>query len=430
MFLIYDLLYVLFLFFYLPRLLVETFLLGKYRPGLGRRLGYLPPAFLREAKGKKAIWLQAVSVGEIQSAAPLLPELRRNFPGHRLIISTVTPTGNAVARRLAAPAEPVTYFPLDFSFVINRVLDRIELAAMIIMETEIWPNLLAACRRRRIPVVFFNARISPGAFRRYRLVRPLLAPLLRSAGFFGAQSEADARRLIALGAPPEKVTVTGNVKFDLFGEEKSAGDEERRYREMLGLAGDEPVFIAGSTHAGEERSVLVVFRELKKKFPGLLLLLAPRHPERTPEVEALVAREGLDAVRFSSDERSRFKATGIVILDTVGHLSGLYAIGTVVFIGGSLVPRGGHNPIEPARFRKPVIFGPHTFNFREIVDAFLAAGAAIRVEDARRLEEETARLLAEPAARKDLGERARRLISGGRGATARNVAVLRRLLAG
>jgi 3-deoxy-D-manno-octulosonic-acid transferase len=363
----------------------------KERFGFGRELGPGPRG-----------WVHAVSVGEAIAAAPLVEGLRSAYPALPLVVTTVTSTGaRIVAERFAGMATH-RYFPLDFPGAVRRTLSAIDPTFFICMETELWPNTLRALAARGVPTMIANGRLSDRSFRRYRLVRSALRGVLAGITVFGMRSDEDARRIIALGAPAERVVVTGNLKHDAPPDAAGASDLWRR---LLGLSPEQRVWIAGSTHRGEEEAVLSAHAAAAAEHLGLTLVLAPRHPERVPEVLALVSARGYRAVQRSRlpAERARF-TQDVIVVDTVGELAQMYAVGEVVFVGGSLVPRGGHNVLEPALRRKPVLMGPHTDNFRDAAGLLAASGGAVVVRDGAAMGLELRRLLADPALASRRGE--------------------------
>lgn len=353
-----------------------------------------------------------MSVGEAAAAVPLVEAIARRWPELSVVMTTVTPTGaRVVADRLRGTVAH-RYFPLDLPGPVRRAIDAVRPRFFIGMETELWPNFLRALARRGVPAMIANGRISDRSFRRYHRVRFLTARMLRDIAVFAMQSQEDARRIIALGAPPGRVVVTGNLKTDLTPAEAGG---EAVWQQLLGLATNEPVWIAGSTHRGEETVVLDAYARLRRRYPDLVLLLAPRHPERVPEVERLAADRQLATVRRSELPASRERAP-VIVLDTVGELAKIYSVASVVFVGGSLVPTGGHNMLEPALLRKPVLYGPHTTNFRESAELLLAAGGAVLVDEPERLELRVAELLADPARRSRMGEAGLHAVIGRQGA--------------
>jgi len=393
---------------YLP-----AFMARRRRAGYGRdlaqRLGRLGEGLPPEPR----CWIHAVSVGESAAAVPLVEEIRRRWPELGIVVSTITPTGaRIVGERLAGTATH-RYFPIDLPGPVRRALDAARPRFFIAIETELWPNFLRALARRRIPAMIANGRISDRSFRRYRWVRGLMRRVLADVSVFAMQTDEDARRIIALGASPSRVVVTGNLKSDLVPE--ATGDDTSAWRERLRLGADARLWIAGSTHRGEEAVVLDAFLRARTRCPDLALLLAPRHPERAGEVEGLIRERGLAAAR-----RSRLAADGtpgaVVILDTVGELAALYALAEVVFVGGSLVPVGGHNVLEPAMRGKPVLVGPHTSNFREGAELLQRSGGGLVVKDGPELERELARLLEDRDLARRMGEAARHAFAGRQGA--------------
>ncbi len=389
---------------YLPIFALKRLRPDGYGPSLGQRLGRLGEGLPREPR----CWVHAVSVGEAATAVPLVEAITRRWPQLGIVMTTVTPTGaRIVADRLAGRVVH-RYFPIDLPGPVRRALDAIHPRFFIAMETELWPNLLRALARRGVPSMIANGRISDRSFRRYRLVRFFTARMLAHVRVLAMQSEEDARRIIALGALPERVVVTGNIKSDLIPPE---GEGDALWQRLLGLDHGEPIWVAGSTHRGEEATVLDVYLRLRSRVPALALVLAPRHPERVGEVERLVRERRLQ-----------------IILDTVGELAQIYRVASVVFVGGSLVPTGGHNMLEPALLRKPVLFGPHATNFRESAELLLHAGGALVVHDAAELDAQVAALLQDADRRRLMGEAAFKAVAGRRGAIKQTVELIERYL--
>ena len=382
-------------------------------------------------------WVHAVSVGEAIAAAPLVEGLHQAYPTLPLVVSTVTPTGaRVVAERFEGTARH-RYFPLDFPGAVRRTLAAIDPAFFICMETELWPNTLRALAARGVPTMIANGRLSDRSFRRYRLVRSALRGVLADVRVFAMRSDEDARRIIALGAPPERVAVTGNLKNDAPADPVGAADLWRR---LLGLARDQRVWIAGSTHRGEEEAALTAHASAAAEIPGLALVLAPRHPERVNEVLSLIASRGLTAVRRSALPGARRSHAGsdtgharrepdIIIVDTVGELAQMYTVADVVFVGGSLVPHGGHNVLEAALRRKPVLMGPHTDNFREAAGQLAASGGAVVVRDAAALGLELRRLLADPGLAARRGEAGYESVAAQHGSVRQTLDLVARFLA-
>jgi 3-deoxy-D-manno-octulosonic-acid transferase len=412
-----------------PILVARMLATGKYRAGLAERLGRYPPGLARLA-ARRPVWVHAVSVGETVAALPLLAALRAARPDVPLVVSTVTPTGQATARARAREADAICYFPFDFTGPVRRALDAARPRAVLLMETEIWPVFLLEAARRGVPVGIANGRLSDRSFRRYRRVRPLLARCLRSLAFVGAQTVDDAARFVALGADPTRVTVTGNLKVD-----QAVAPARPGAVTPAGLEADlalpaGPRLLAGSTHQGEEAAVLDAYARVKARVPALRLILAPRHPERLAEVARLLDDRGLAWQRRSARPGPPgAPAPEVLLVDTIGELAALYGVADVAFVGGSLVPVGGHNLLEPAAHARAPLHGPHMHNFREITRALGEAGAALPVSDATGLAEAALSLLDDPARRAALGARALGVVEAGRGATARTLTLVDRVLA-
>jgi 3-deoxy-D-manno-octulosonic-acid transferase len=405
---------------YLPVFLVRRLRGSGYERSLAQRFGRYGGGLPAEPR----CWIHAVSVGEAATAVPLVEAIARRWPELAVVMTTVTPTGaRLVADRLNGKVTH-RYFPLDLPGPVRRALGAVKPRFFIGMETELWPNFLRALERRGVPAMIANGRISDRSFRRYHRVRFLTSRMLRDISVFAMQSQEDARRIIALGAEPERVMVTGNLKTDLAPMESGG---EAVWQRLLGLGEGDLVWIAGSTHRGEEAAVVDAYTRLRRRFPNLVLLLAPRHPERVSEVERLVAERGLPTVRRSDLPKARDR-DAVVILDTVGELAQIYRVATVVFVGGSLVPTGGHNMLEPALLRKPVLFGLHTTNFRESAELLLEAGGAVLVQDASLLEARVAELLADADLRCRMGEAALQTIVSRQGAVKHTIELVERYL--
>ena len=370
-------------------------------------------------------WIHAVSVGEAIAAAPLVEGLRRTWPTLPLVVSTVTETGARVVRDRFTGLARHRYFPLDFPGAARRVIASIQPAFFVCMETELWPNVLRGLAARGVPSMIANGRLSDRSFRRYRLVRGAMRRVLADVTVFAMQSDEDARRVIALGAVPERVVVTGNLKHDPLPDPAGAADLWHR---LLGLGAGQPVWIAGSTHRGEDEVVLEAHRQARTTHADLVLVLAPRHPERVGEVMKLVAARGLTAVRRSELSGVHRPGAPIIVLDTVGELAQLYSIADVVFVGGSLMAFGGHNMLEPALRGKPVLFGSHTFNFREAAAMLLSAGGAAVVHDAGELAAELQQLLADADLRGRRGAAAREAAASRHGASRTTLDLVARYL--
>ena len=411
-----------------PYFLYQALRHKKYVGSLKQRLGYLPVSFNLDAES--SIWIHAVSVGEVLSARPLIGELRKRYPSLRVFLSTTTLSGQQVARRSVTDADGVFYFPFDWGFTVRRTLKIVRPRLFVMVENEIWPNLLRECRLRGVGTVVVNGRISARSFPRYRLIRPLFRRVLADIDRFCVQGEETASRLVALGADPARITITGSLKFDSLDASQVPGRGPGRVLRFFRVAAGRPVFVAGSTMKGEDEAVIRAFNRFRTSAGGhnALLVIAARHPERFAEVERLCRTEGLATVRRSELGIDAEPRADAVVLDTIGELASVYQIATAVFVGGSLVPSGGHNILEPALYGKPIVVGPHMENFAEIAETFLANGAAIQVRSPRELADTIAALMGDPVRRASLGAAARALIDANRGATDRTLAVIAELL--
>ena len=391
----------------------------KYREGLRQRLGQVPPRLRIDSR--PVLWLHAVSVGEVLAVSRLVEDLTQSAPDVRLLISTTTRTGQELARQRFG-AERVFYCPLDLPWAVRAYLRALQPAMLILAETEFWPNLLRGCFRREIPVVVVNARISDRSWPRYRRLRALWRSLLSPLRLALAQTAPDAERLRALGCAPDRVAVSGNLKFDI-----RAAQEAEATRLLRAAAGNLRFVVAGSTLEAEEAALLEAWPQLLAADPQLVLVLAPRHPERFGAVAALLDRSGLPWSPRSAGITAL--APGhIVLLDTIGELASVYSLAAVAFVGGSIVPAGGHNPLEPAQFAVPIVMGPHTANFRAITDDLLAHDA-VRITTGEHLTEALLALLSDGPTASAMGQRARHVFEAQAGATARTRDAIANLLA-
>ena len=426
MYLAYSLLLSLGLLVLIPHFLFQALAHGKYLEGLRQRLGSVPPV------GKRpVIWLHCVSVGETQAARPLVERLRQAFPHHALVVSTITRTGQALARDVfGAHAESVFYFPFDWRWTARRALRAVSPDAVLIMETELWPNFLRECEAREIPVALVNGRISRQSFKRYSLIRFFLRRMLRSVTLAVMQSDVDAGRLRELGMDGVRIHTAGNLKFDAK-DISFATPKTVEIRQRFGLGDDVPLILAASTHAPEEKIILEAFKQLREP---VRLMLVPRHPERFQEVASLIRESGLSWARRTDAPAAADVNARVILLDTIGELPATYSLATVVFVGGSIVDRGGHNVLEPAAASVPVVTGAHTHNFHAIVDLLNEANAIVQlppVEDAaatRELAAAFANLLSNPEERVGLATRAKQLIVTNQGAAERTIALIAPLL--
>jgi 3-deoxy-D-manno-octulosonic-acid transferase len=415
----------------LPRFLLDAARHGKYAAGLGERAGSLPGF---DAGGRPVVWLHCVSVGEAQAARPLARALLEEYPGHALVVSTTTLTGQRVAREaFKGQAALVFYFPFDWAWSVRRALRAVRPSVVLLMETELWPRFFRECRRRGVSVALVNGRISEKSFGRYKLIRPFIRRVLSDLSLAAVQTGADAARLAALGLAPERARVTGNVKFDI--EETQALPLTEELRRRFNVNEDRPLVVAASTHAPEERVVLEAFKLLSPGARRPRLLVAPRHPERFGEVAALLEASGLAWARRTDGPRESDKDCDAILLDSIGELRAVYPLAEVVFVGGGVAPVGGHNVLEPALDARAVVTGPHTSNFKAIVAALLERDALVQLphaEDTRAAARGLARalqgLLDDEVKRRRTGAGARAVLEENRGATARTVELLAPLL--
>jgi 3-deoxy-D-manno-octulosonic-acid transferase len=400
----------------------------KYREGLPERLGRVRAGVIDQAGQRPILWVHAVSVGEVLAVSRLVQTLDAALPKYFIAVSTTTRTGQALARERFG-AHRVFYCPLDLPWAVRAYLNALQPRLLVLAETEFWPNLLSGCYSRGIPVAVVNARISDRSWPRYRRLRGLWLPFLSRLSRLLAQSQTDAERLKAIGCQPERVTVAGNLKFDV-----RAAEEAEATRLLRSLAGKLRLVVAGSTLEGEEAALLQAWPQLLEADPQFALVIAPRHPERFTAVAALLERSGLSWVRRSEwrpsgkDNISPLNPGQIVLLDTIGELASVYSLAAVAFVGGSLIPAGGHNPLEPAQFAVPIVMGPHFANFRAITEDLLAR-QALRITEMDRIAEVILDLLSNPSDAKAMGERAKLVFDSQAGATNRCVDAIRELLA-
>jgi 3-deoxy-D-manno-octulosonic-acid transferase len=408
----------------LPAVVVILIAQPRKRAGLWQKLGFVPP---RRSDGP-CIWIHAVSVGETLAVKTFVQALRPRFPHHEVVVSVTTRTGMEVARK-TYPDRRVFYYPFDFVFSVSAALRRIRPSAVLLVEQEVWPVFVRTCAARGIPVAVINGRITAISLRHLRRLGPLMRGTFRRVNLFAVQTDEYAGRIRALGVDPGRVHVTGSLKYDAVPTEIDA-DAVARYRRLFNFEPGHAVLLAGSTHPGEDEILLAAFEALRQRFPRLRLILVPRHPRRFDEVAALLAAAGRPFVRRSALAGSADKnlAPEIVLVDTMGELVALYSVADMVFVGGSLVPFGGHNVMDPAGLGKPVVVGPHTWNFGEAVEALVGAGGALEVSDGRSLTAAVERWLADPAAALAQGRRARSAVLERRGAAERTLALVAPLL--
>lgn len=428
LYIIYDI----FLFLAVP-LIVPYYLFrfarkGRLRKGIAERLGFLSPEKRARLAVGDAVWVHAVSVGETMAVRPLLKALKARYPDKKIVLSTVTETGRSIAENLS-DVDVCIFFPFDFGFAVRRMLKAVNPSLVVVVETEIWPNFLRRAHCSGIPVVLANGRISDKSFGGYLRFSRLFRPVLENFDALCMQSGEDARRIIAIGARAERVHVAGNLKYDI--PVRIVPDDKRAaVRGSYRIPGEVTIFAAGSTHQGEEEAVLDAYRSLSAGGRALFLVLVPRHPERALDVAALAKQKGLVCVRRSelNEKSDLFRAGEVLLVDTVGELMDVYAMADLVFVGGSLVPVGGHNLLEPASLAVPMIFGPHMNNFREIASRILQCRGGIQVTDTDHFSRVVAELLDSPVERRQLGANGASILSENAGSTDRHMAIIAAVL--
>jgi 3-deoxy-D-manno-octulosonic-acid transferase len=408
--------------FWLYRLLTTE----KYRHGLRERLGHVPARVLDAVGSRPVIWIHAVSVGEVLAASRLIADLEQRAPAYRVLVSTTTRTSQELARKKFGD-DRVFYFPIDFNWAVRRYLDSFRPSLVVLLETEFWPNFLAACRRKRIPVAVVNARISDRSYPRYLRLRSLWKEILSGVGLALAQTSEDRSRLVAIGMDADRVSVGGNLKFDVRAPETAKITAD--LKKSLSLHAK--LIVAGSTLEGEETMLLQAWPQIVAACPEARMIVAPRHPERFSAVAALLKNSGVEWTRRSesSRENGELPPGSIFLLDSIGELASVYSLATIAVVGGSFIPAGGHNPLEPAQFAVPVVMGPHYANFRAIVET-LRAENAVSIAGGNELQKTLIELLTHPKEALLLGRRSQVVFEREAGATNRAVDALLQLLPG
>lgn len=409
------------LFFYfiisLPFYAWRIFGFEKYRVGLMERLWFtkkMPPA--------KRILVHTVSVGEFLGALSFINALRSKYPQYEVVVSTTTVTGNSVAKGKIGGLCKVVYFPLDFIFSVKRFFEMVSPSLVILVETELWPNFLSVCRKRNIPVMVVNGRISERSYKNYSKLKGFFRNMCLGINFWGVQFERDRDRLVNLGISVEKIRVTGSLKFDSAVQEVL---DTKAIKRQWGVREDNLILVGGSTHKGEEKILLDIYRDIKDNFKNLILVLAPRHLQRARQIEDLINRYGFKYIKRSNWQiGTNLSNYEVVLVDTLGELISIYNLATIVFIGKSLVKGGGQNLLEPAGLGKPVICGPMMENFLDITQWLVGNGGVIQVKNAVELRQTILHLLKNPKERMDLGNRARSLILSATGAVERNMEIV------
>lgn len=426
MYFIYNL-FIYFLFpLILPYLILKSIKRKGSLSGISERFGYYPDISIGN---KKVIWIHAVSVGEVIASIPLLLELKSRYPDNSLIMSTVTETGRATAINKIPFLNAIIYFPFDFAFSVNKAIDTIRPNIFIMLETEIWPNFLRALKRKNIPAILINGRISDRSYKRYLSARFFIKEVLKNISAFGMQSADDTERIINMGADKEKVVRTGNLKFEHEIIDVSS-DSVKRLKGSLNIIENKDIIIAGSTHRGEDEEIIKAYLTISKATQELpLLIIAPRHLDRLTEIEDILKRYNFSFIRKTMIKKEEASSKySVILLDTIGELSALYSIATVVFVGGSLVPVGGHNILEPALYKKPILFGLYMHNFKEIAEGFKSKKAAIEITNSDEMAKEIINILNNPDIGMELGERGFSVIVENKGALEKSIGLIGRFL--
>jgi 3-deoxy-D-manno-octulosonic-acid transferase len=413
--LVYDFIFFILVLFYLPLYIFKN----KFHRGFLYRLGKIPRIFNLD----RPVWIHAVSVGEALSIKWLYKELKKQNPDKRFVISTVTATGNKIVEGFVQKEDLATYLPLDLSFIVKKVINKVNPCLFIIAETEIWPNLISCLYQKKIPIIIVNARISDRSFARYRGIKFLVSPLLNKISLFCCQTDRDLQRLTHLGAISSKLKVTGNMKFDIPDYGMQDETAITQLRSDLRLNQEDKLLVAGSTHPQEEEIILEAYRTVLRKFPQLKLLIAPRHPERAKEIEGIISGFGFHSVLVSSLplRPCNCLTKPVFVLDSIGKLTAFYRLADIVFVGGSLVKKGGHNILEPASLGKAILFGPYMFNFKDIAELFLKNQATVLAKNKEELIISLTSLLNNPTRTSQLGSLAHGLVTVNQGATTRNL---------
>lgn len=420
--LLYNLLFPIGLLLFMPAYLLKMRRRGNYRRNFAQRLGFYSDEVRAQLAGQSSTWIHAVSVGEVTIALKLAAEMRRLDTGFRCVLTTTTTTGYAVAEREAAEWMQVLYNPLDFLPTVQRAFSVIRPSRIVLVEAEVWPNLAEEARRRRIPLALVNARLSPRSARRFRRFRRIVAPTFRCLDLVCVQEPGDVARWESLGVAPERIHAVGSIKFDPVDAEVDA-TVPFQVLDAFEIAPEPQILFGGSTHPGEEKILADIVRRLRAEFPSLVLIIAPRHVERTREIRTALEQLGL-SVAQRSDVARRTGRPDCLLIDTTGELRSWYAVATVVFVGKSLTTNGGQNPVEPILAGKPVVFGPHMENFAALARSLVARDAAIQVADVDELEEAARGLMRDAQRRAVLVGNAQHVLAAHRGATARTACLL------
>ncbi|MGZ6230652.1 MAG: 3-deoxy-D-manno-octulosonic acid transferase [Syntrophales bacterium] len=426
MYFFYNILLVMAALLALPYYAIKMTLTGKYRKSMGPKFGLIKPSLFAEMKGSPRIWIHAVSVGEVTAAEPIVASLRTHFPEACIVLSTSTETGQDMARRIVTGATSFIYYPLDIPFVVKKVIPKVKPDVFIMTETELWPNFIRVCKEQGAKVIMVNGRISQRSYQRYALTKFFWKDVVNLIDDTGVISAIDADRLIAIGMAPARVHVMGNAKYDGLAAKATPPVREEMQR-RLNLTETDRVFVAGSTHDSEEKIVLRVYRRLLERYPDFKLIIIPRHPERGHAVLSLVKEAGFEDYITMTEIEGGKHLTGerIIVVDVIGELFKVYALASVVFCGGSLVPKGGQNILEPAAWGKVIFYGPSMEDFRDEKELLEKAGAGITVKNGDELLAGILTLMSDPDALARKGEAGRRIVVSNMGAADRYAEMVR-----
>ncbi len=429
MYFVYNIFLILYWFMLLPLLIYRLLFEEGFYYRVKQSAGVMPTPTLEKIAYHRAIWVHAASVGEVVAASPIVRELKKRYPDQMVVVSVVTATGHKMAQSIIPEADGHIFFPVDIPVITNRIVKIVDPEIIILIETELWPNFLRIAWKKKIPVMMMNGRISDRSMRRYSFVKHYTKKMLNQIRMLCMQSSFDVEHIIAMGADPKRVIITGNTKFDQTYATVSP-EECTALKKEFHFEGRGPVIVCGSTHSGEEEILMRTFARLKAEYPDLCVILTPREITRAPGVKAHVGANGFSVIRRSemgtNADDGRFHQ--VVILDTIGELGRLYSIADVVFVGGSLVKIGGHNILEPAAHGKPIIVGSYMFNFKEIFELLGRRGVCLMVKNEEELDQTLRGLLADPEKMKEMGEEALRVVHENRGATQRNIECFEKLV--
>ncbi|WP_051412094.1 lipopolysaccharide heptosyltransferase II [Halonatronum saccharophilum] len=416
-YIIYDILLIVLLIIYSPVIFYKTLITREYKEGFWERFGFLPNEIKEITRGNKVVWVHAASVGEVGAASPLIKELRNKAPDAKILLSTMTATGRRMGRTVVKEIDGLIYVPCDLSFAVKRTMRLVKPELLLIIETELWPNLIRVAKGNEAQIMIASGRIGDKSYNKYKYLGPLLKDTLSKVDLFSMQSKKDKKRIISLGAKADKVCNNGNTKFDQDYGTLDNKEKAGIYKEF-GLNPKDPILVIGSTHENEEEMLIPLYKGLKDKHSKLVTIIAPRYPDRAKEVEKIYNEEGIKTIRRTKiDERN---GESLIILDTIGELAKFYGIGDLIFVGGSLIPRGGHNILEPASQGKLVFFGPHTFNFKDSRKLLLDKEVGVEVKGINELLNKMGYYLSYPKKLKEKEKLALKVIEENKGASWRN----------